>query len=57
MAPGAIPGTGDAIHLLFLLFYLHAEKTRYPVSLHSFYTTHPSLLDLIGPKDLIGPNR
>ena len=48
MASGANPGTGQhkLFHLLFLLFYFSVEKTKFPVGLHSLYTTQPNLLTI-----------
>ena len=48
MASGANPGTGQhkLFHLLFLLSYFSVEKTKFPVGLHSFYTTQPNLLSI-----------
>ena len=40
MAPDANSGTGKCFFTYCLLFYFYVEKTRYPVGLHSLYTTH-----------------
>ena len=49
MASGASPGTGQhqLFYLVFLFFYhFNVEKTKFPVGLHSFYTTRPNLLSI-----------
>ena len=49
MASGASPGTGQhqLFYLVFLFFYhFNVEKTKFPVGLHSFYTTQPNLLSI-----------